>query len=175
MPYRVSALAYALATMAAILGAALILQFRHGSDASAILHTPPRRSPIPGTPFATPLSNDLQTIQNGALFYATRKYITPPPTMPPSARAQLSSYLLMGTMLVPQRPPVAFLRRGPSGLTMTLSPGDHLDGWTVMTVQAGSATFGYGADRVTLTTPLPYGITPAAENAGITRTLSPRR
>ena len=161
-PYKASPLLYALAPLAAILAASLVLQGWRGSRAAAILRTPPRKTTLAQPPQALNLTNDFQIIQDRALFYATRKFYAPVLATPPTTASQLSSYQLLGTLLVPHKPSVAFLRAGPAGQTTTVSPGDHLDGWTVKAVQSGKAVFSYNDQRVTLTTTLPVGNTPAA-------------
>ena len=167
--YRASPLLYALALLAVILAAALVRQGWRGSRATAILRTPPRKITLARPLHALTLTDHLQVIQDRALFYATRKFYDPVLATPPTTRSQLSRYQLMGTLLLPQRAGVAFLRRGPGGKTKTVSRGDRLDGWTVEAVQSGKVVFGYRDQRVTLTTALPPGTTPAAQSGGIVR------
>jgi hypothetical protein len=168
-PEKAGPFFYALAPLAVILAATLLLQGWRGSRAAAILRTPPRKMTVAPSPRALELTNDFQVIRDRALFYATRKFYAPVPGTPPTTSAQLSSYQLIGTLLVPHKPGVAFLRRGPAGKTATVSSGDDLDGWTVKAVQSGKAVFGYKDQQVTLTTPLPFGNTPAAQSGGIVR------
>lgn len=165
-PDKAGSLVYALAPLAAVLATALVLQGWRGSHAAAILNTPPSNITFSQPPHALNLTDDLQIIQERPLFYATRKFYDPVLPAPPTTRSQLSSYQLMGTLLLPQRPGVAFLRTGPAGETTTLSPGDHLDGWTVEAVHAGSAVFGYADQRVTLTTTLAFGNSSTAQSGG---------
>jgi hypothetical protein len=166
-PAKVSPLTCALALLAAILVTALLLQGWHGSHATAILNTPPRNITLAPPPSEITLTDDLQIIQDHALFYATRKFYVPVLAAPLAARSELSSYQLVGTLILPRKPGVAFLRRGDA--TTAVSPGDHLDSWTVEAVQAGSTVFGYGDQRVTLNTTLPFGSTSAAQSIGIIR------
>lgn len=167
MPRKASPLVYALAPFAAALATALFLQAWHGSRATELLRTPPRNITFAPQPRTLDLADNLQIIQDRALFYATRKFFNPMLTTSPTTRSQLSNYQLMGTLLLPQRPGVAFLRRGSTGDAMTVSPGNHLDGWTLETVQVGSAVFSYGDQRVTLLTALPFGTTSVAQSLGI--------
>lgn len=166
---KVGPLVYALAPLAAFLAIALVLQGWRGSHATAILNTPPSKITSAQPPHALTLTDDLQIIQERPLFYASRKFYDPVLATPPTTRSQLSSYQLMGTLLLPQKPGIAFLRRGPAGETTTLSPGDHLDGWTVEAVHTGSAVFGYADQRVTLTTTLAFGSSSTAQSGGIVR------
>lgn len=152
-----SALLYVLAPLALVLSAALVAQAWRGSRATAILRTPVRTFAAATPPDGLNLADDLQVIRDGALFYATRKFYTPVLATPATTMAELSRYRLMGTLLVPRKPAVAFLRRGQGDNATAVSPGDHLDGWTVKAVQSGSAVFGYGGQQVTLTTTPPLG------------------
>ena len=119
---KVGPLVYALAPLAAFLAIALVLQGWRGSHATAILNTPPSKITSAQPPHALTLTDDLQIIQERPLFYASRKFYDPVLATPPTTRSQLSSYQLMGTLLLPQKPGIAFLRRGPAGETTTLSP-----------------------------------------------------
>ena len=162
-------LSYALLALAVILGATLFAQGWRGSRTSEILRTPARKIAVATLPETLNLADDLQIIQNRALFYATRRFYEPALATPVTTVAQLSSYQLMGTLLLPQRPGVAFVRRGPGDDTTTVSPGDHLDGWTVKAVQNSIAIFGYGDQRVTLTVTSPFGSSPAGQGVTVVR------
>ncbi len=169
IPSKDKPLIYALVPLAVIFGAALVAVGWRGSRASAILRTAPRKIVIPQPAGALTLTDDLQIIQDRALFYATRKFYDPVFATPATTQSQLSSYQLMGTLLIPQRPRLAFLRKSPRDNTTAVSPGDHLDGWTVEAVQSGKAVFAYGDQRVTLTTILPFESGPTSQGVVVVR------
>lgn len=164
-----SPLLYALASLAAILGAALFMQGWRGSRATAILRTVPRKINLAKTAKTLIRTDDLRIIEERALFYATRKVYAPLLASPIASRLQLSRYQLIGTLLVPQKQGVAFVRQGPAGKTTTISPGNQLDGWTVKAVQSGKAVFAYEDQRVTLTTAAPLKTSPPDQNVAIIR------
>jgi hypothetical protein len=146
-----SPLLYALATLTLILGVALVAQAWRSSRVTAILNTPPHRIIVSQPPDALNLTDDLRIIQDHALFYATREFYSPVLATAVTTPAQLSSYQLLGTLLIPKNPGVAFVRRSPSDTTMTLSPGQEVDGWAVRAVQSGRVVFSYRDQVVTLT------------------------
>jgi hypothetical protein len=166
---KASALTYGLALLAVSLLVLTLMQGWRGSNAVSILRAPPRKIVVPSLPSALNLPNDFQIIRDQALFYATRKFYSPAPAMPPTMRAELSNYQLIGTMLVPHGPAIAFLQTGPGGTTTKVSPGDHLGGWIVINVQSGKVVFGYNNQRVTLKTPVPFASSPAAPGTGMMR------
>lgn len=168
-PAKAGPMLYALASLAVALGAALILQGWRGSRAADLLRTPPRKITFPQPPYALNPTDGFQIIRDRALFYATRKFYDPVLATSPTTRSQLSSYQLLGTLIVPGRPPVAFLQRGPTGKATTVSPGGDLDGWKVKVIESGHVVFGYENQQVTLSTMLPFGRTPANQRAGIFR------
>ena len=160
---------YALVVFIVLLGSLLVLQGLHGSHAAALLRTPAREIGLAPAPQALNLPEDFRIIQDRALFYATRKFYQPPAATSPTMLSRLSSYQLLGTLVIPRRSPVAFLRNGPTGKTTKLSPGDHFDGWTVKAIQSGQVVLGYEGHRDTLRTMLPFAEATPAQGSGIVR------
>ena len=168
-PLKASVLTYVLALLAVSLLVLTFVQGWRGSSTGSILRVPPRKIGVPSLPNALNLPNNFQIIRDHALFYATRKFYSPAPAMPPTMRAELSSYQVIGTMLVPHGAAIAFLQTGAGSTTTKVSPGDHLGGWTVISVQSGKVVFGYSNQRVTLKTPVPFASSPAAPGTGMIR------
>lgn len=147
-----SLIVYALAVLILLLIISLVAQGWRGGHLTAILDTPARKMAASPPPETLNLPDDLRVIQDHALFYSTRAFYVPALATPITTSAQISSYQLLGTMLVPEKPGVAFLRRTPSDTTMTLSPGVVVDGWSVTVIQSGRIVFSYKDQMVTLTT-----------------------
>lgn len=129
-------LAYVLMTVIALLGAALAASLWRGTDTAALLQTPARPMTTPGLVSAAPDTSGLPDIKNQALFYASRKFFV---EMPQATTVQLPppAYLLEGTLLIPGKPAAAFLKHQADSISMTVHPGDALDGWKVGAVESG--------------------------------------
>jgi hypothetical protein len=111
------------------------LRLWQGTQVGALLATPARKlaltTTVPAEPELAPTR--LEPIQQSALFYPARRFYAPPAVvaLPPKP-----NYRLTGTFVVPSRPAVAMLNPSGGGSTRKVSPGDDLDGWTVLSVEA---------------------------------------
>ncbi|MGA7538946.1 MAG: hypothetical protein WBW93_09270 [Steroidobacteraceae bacterium] len=138
-----------IAVMAAV-GATLAVLLWRGTDAAALLQTPARPMTTPGLAATASDTIGLSDIRDQALFYATRKYFIEV-ARPTVAQLPPPSYLLEGTLIIPGKPAVAFLKHQPDGISKTVHPGDALEGWHVGAVESGGVMLAHNMDRIEIT------------------------
>ena len=136
----------------ALLGFGMLSLWR-GTQTASLLATPARRvappEALPGPP--TSVSPTLATLQDHALFHATRRYIAPPdprsqPTIPPTP-----DYQLVGTFTVPNKPSIALLKNKTAGSSRQVRTGEALDGWQVTGIETRRILLKYGEQVVEIT------------------------
>jgi hypothetical protein len=170
----------ALATANFLMAAVLIYESWHGTQSAALLATPPRRLNLPETRIGLPArAANLASIQDHALFYASRQFYVPPapgsiPITPPKP-----DYRLAGTFVIPSKPTVAVLTNQTG--TRKVKPGDDLDGWRVQVVENRRVVLQYEDQILEITSAaqgngsgmraVPLTRTAQAASAGGTRTL----
>jgi hypothetical protein len=144
----------------ALLGFGVLSVWR-GTQTASLLATPARRvappAALPGTP--TSVSPALGTVQDHALFHATRRYIAPldprsQPTIPPTP-----DYQLAGTFTVPNKPSVALLKNKTAGSSRQVRTGDALDGWQVTGIESRRILLKYGEQVIEITSANATGTT----------------
>lgn len=152
---------YLIALLALGLASATALQGLRGSQAASILNTSARASNLPRVPqlFSDPI--DLDVIARQALFYATRTEYQPPPQSTVPAQVQLSNYQLIGTLIAPHKPSIAFLRNRTTKALTTATAGTHFGRWVVTGVHNGRVVFRLGSQQTTLAT-AEHGSLPSA-------------
>lgn len=125
--------------------ALLIDRIWQGTQTAHLLATVPKSFPVPELDTDLPARvASLGVIQDQALFYATRRFYTPPPPSALPVTPPRPDYKLAGTFIIPSKPTVALLT-GSAGVSRKVKTGDDLDGWTVQAVEAGRVTLQYGS------------------------------
>ena len=122
----------ALVALNAVLVVCVLSGALRGTEAAALMATPPRTVPLPEYDLTRPVSQTrLATIEDQTLLYASRHlYVPPPPDLAPPR----PNYRLVGTIVIPSKPAVALLS-GPQEDSRKVKPGDTLDGWLVEAVE----------------------------------------
>ena len=142
--------AYALMTVVAVLGGTIAATLWRGTDAAALLQTPALPMTAPQLVSAAPRAAGLAYIKSRALFYASRTFFIEV-VQPTAVQLPPPAYLLEGTLLIPGKPAMAFLKHQPDGASKTVHPGDGLDGWKVGAVRSGGVIFADGTRRIEIT------------------------
>lgn len=125
--------------------ALLISRAWQGTQAARLLATEPKTFAVPELDTGAPARvASLGVIQEQALFYATRRFYTPPPPSAVPVTPPRPDYKLAGTFIIPSKPTVALLT-GSAGASRKVKTGDDLDGWTVQAIEAGRVTLQYGS------------------------------
>jgi hypothetical protein len=103
-----------------------------GTQAQAILATPPKKMEIAATSLDSPTSVvDFEVIQARPLFHQSRTYYVPPDPEAMQARLTPPDYRIVGAMAMPKQPLAAILLNNQTGARLKVAVGDILDGWTV--------------------------------------------
>lgn len=124
--------------------ALLIVRVWHGTQTVSLLATAPKPFAVPETDTEAPSRvTSLAVIQDQALFYASRRFYTPPPPSTLPVTPPRPDYKLAGTFIIPSKPTVALLT-GAAGVSRKVKTGDDLDGWTVQAVESSRLTLQYG-------------------------------
>ena len=147
VPRRTLALAAANALLVAalgwrILGPPLMPDLR--------VHTP--EVPIE---FADVFDRPMRTVDTASLsaqpvFHKTRQFVQPPDPNARSLRPPPPGYLFAGAMLLPDRPPVAYLKHAQSGQSLKVKVGEVLEGWTVSAIDAHSVALRFAEEVINI-------------------------
>jgi hypothetical protein len=124
-----------------VCGLALLVDWVwQGTQTARLLATEPKSFPVPELDIGIPAQAvGLGSIQDQPLFYANRRFYTPPPPSAVPVTPPRPEYKLAGTFIIPSKPTVALLT-GSAGVSRKVKTGDDLDGWTVQAVEAGRVT-----------------------------------
>jgi hypothetical protein len=121
----------------------LINRAWHGTQTVELLTTAPKPFATPDLDIQSPASTvNLASIQDQALFYASRNFYTPPPPSALPATPPKPDYKLVGTFIIPSKPTVALLTNS-SGTSRKVKTGDNLDGWSVQAIEGGRVILQY--------------------------------
>jgi len=124
----------------------LVQRLWQGTHAVDLLATPAREHAVPAIRFSTQRArDDLTALRNNALFYAARRSFVPPPAAEPTAPPR-PDYRLVGTFIIPSKPPLALLAHDTEPVARKVRAGDTLDGWTVQAVERGRVIIQYQSE-----------------------------
>jgi hypothetical protein len=116
--------------------AGIVHELWGGTATRELLGTAPRSGlTLPGLPLESPHTTALNTIQEHALFHATRTFFVA--VDPHALPIPKPDYELVGTLIIPRKPTVALLRQRATSASRKVKPGDDLDGWMVEVVENG--------------------------------------
>jgi hypothetical protein len=123
--------------------AMLIQRIWQGTQAAQLLATTAKPFPVPELNIGVPTRTaTFSVIQDQPLFYASRRFYTPPPASTLPAVPPKPDYRLVGTFVIPDKPTVALLTSS-AGMSRKVKTGDDLDGWTVQAIEVGRVTLQY--------------------------------
>lgn len=135
----------AFGALVGVLTTALVACTLSGTRVATLLATAPIRLSTPALGFqAQPAPLDSSGIDGATLFYATRRF-RPPPSTPPAI--QPPPYHLIGTLLMPGRPALAFLKNDTTSASLKVTNGDMLQGWKVEAVASQGIIITSGNER----------------------------
>jgi type II secretory pathway component PulC len=126
------------------LAATLIALAWNGTRTDKLLATPARdvKVVLGAIDLPTP-SIDVASIQDAALFHASRRfYVAPPPSTVPVAPPR-PDYRLAGTFVVPNKPTVAWLMSNATQQSLRVKVGESVGGWTVQGIEKGRVVLQY--------------------------------
>lgn len=155
-----------LAAVIAALAAALIACALSGTHVAPLLATAPIElsSPVQGFPApAVPL--DSADLEQATLFYASRRYFAPPKSAP---SVQAPPYILIGTLLIPGKPALAFLKNDSTSASVKVAVGDMLQGWKVQAVESRNIVITAGKQRLEIGPGGSKGTHPSLASATVT-------
>jgi len=141
-----------LVVLNALLLVCLVWCMARGTQTAPLLATAPRRiQPPEGLPTIATGRPELSTLQDHALFHASRRYVAPidprsQPTIPP-----IPEYQLVGTFSVPNKPSVALLKSKGSGASRQVHAGEELEEWRVEGIEARRIVLKHGEQFAELT------------------------
>lgn len=143
-------LAYVFMAVIAALGATIAVSLWRGTDTATLLQTPARPMTTARLVSAASDTAGLPDIKNQALFYASREFFVAV-AQPTAVQLPPPAYSLEGTLLIPGKPAVAFVKHQADGVSKTVHPGDALDGWKVGAVESGGVILTNSTHRIEIT------------------------
>jgi hypothetical protein len=131
------------------LGAALLYIVWQGTSVQHILQTPARVPNLTSPAIDAALTpQDLEVIQQAALFYPSRKFY-----VVPQAAAQIArpNYRLVGALILPNKASIATLTDNNSGAVRKVKAGDDLEGWIILSIEPARVIVQRNADQYEIT------------------------
>jgi hypothetical protein len=132
-----------------VLAATLAALAWNGTRTDELLATPARDVPVAvGSIDLPPPGADVASIQDAALFHASRRfYVAPPPSSVPVAPPR-PDYRLAGTFVVPNKPTAAWLMSNSTQQSLRVKVGESVGGWNVQGIEKGRVLLQYENETV---------------------------
>jgi hypothetical protein len=156
----------ALVALNGVLAACVLSCAWRGTQAAALLATPPLPVQLPEYDLTRPVSQTrLATIEDRTLLYASRHvYVATPPDLAPPR----PNYRLVGTFIIPSKPAVALLTN-PQDASRKVKPGDTLDGWLVEGVERHRVLLRHDSETFEIADAVPAGTGLVVQRAPLAR------
>lgn len=127
-----------------VLAAALGALSWNGTRTDELLATPARDIKLAvGSVDLPPAGADVASIQDAALFHASRRFYVAPPPNPVPVAPPRPDYRLAGTFVVPNKPNAAWLMSNSTQQSLRVKVGESVGGWTVQGIEKGRVLLQY--------------------------------
>ncbi len=95
-------------------------------------------------------SENLAIVGTQPVFHRTRQFVRPPDPAAVDLRPPPPSYQFAGAMLLPGKPPLAYLRGAQASQSTKVSVGEILEGWTVQAIEPRAVVLAFEGETITI-------------------------